>query len=464
MAGLAGFRAAAPANDNFANAQLLVGDYGTIYATNTSATAETGEPSHAGLKPANTLWYQWVANASAPVEFDTINSQCDTVLAVYIIGPGAATNLSNLSLVVANDDLNPNNPQNANRYGSSSIGDPYQVNPCLGPSAVKFTAVRGTTYFIAVGGTHKDKSSLPGTGLISLSWAYQSAGVFRFTCSSWSRQPNLRYGMQYSHNGADYWCAETESRAPQDGTYSESARGAVVTITRLLGSCGRVAVGFELLNGDYAVTNANTYRWGDTNAYVIGTGYGPYAYLYTNNDNVIADYKWPTFPNTSVIVTNIIFDDREVTKSLIIPILDDQNLVPGQDWLDSGLCTARGGIGPYTMLATNTFYIGTNVIFNQVQQYALDPSKAVRFFYVVLTNATSIYATNSPDGLGEDASVVAPPRLDTGVTNGVVNDHCLATVGILDMDYYPFVNPVVDTNILMLDGQPGPARFTSPTA
>src|SRR5206468_3408882 len=40
---------AAPANDNFAAAQVLSGSTGTVTGTNAGATTEPGEPQHAGL-------------------------------------------------------------------------------------------------------------------------------------------------------------------------------------------------------------------------------------------------------------------------------------------------------------------------------------------------------------------------------------------------------------------------------
>jgi hypothetical protein len=74
---------AQPANDNFANAILLEGDFGSVTGSNSDATSESGEPSHAGLPPGPSIWYKWTASSDLPVEFDTFNSTCDPVLAVY---------------------------------------------------------------------------------------------------------------------------------------------------------------------------------------------------------------------------------------------------------------------------------------------------------------------------------------------------------------------------------------------
>lgn len=52
-------------NDNFADAIVLGGDAGTLVAeTNENATAEPGEPAHAGYGPARSVWYQWTPSSS----------------------------------------------------------------------------------------------------------------------------------------------------------------------------------------------------------------------------------------------------------------------------------------------------------------------------------------------------------------------------------------------------------------
>jgi hypothetical protein len=48
--------AAAPANDNFANAITISGFWGTTNADTTAATPEAGEPAHAGAAAANSIW------------------------------------------------------------------------------------------------------------------------------------------------------------------------------------------------------------------------------------------------------------------------------------------------------------------------------------------------------------------------------------------------------------------------
>ena len=181
-------RAAPPANDNFANAApLVINNYwGSTNGNNASATPESGEPSHAGYAASHSVWYQWVAPQDGVVQFDTIgtSSSNDTVLAVY-----TGASLASLNQVAANDDLYPYWQENytahniyhlgaphaavpppyniTNFYDTTNLpisitpvgGDYYQ--PYGGPSGLRFTAVYGTTYYIAV----DSKFSSHSTGL-----------------------------------------------------------------------------------------------------------------------------------------------------------------------------------------------------------------------------------------------------------------------------------------------------------
>ena len=238
---------AQPANDNFANAQLLPGNFGTLNADTTGATAEPGEPNHAGYPARASVWYKWIADLTGPVQLDTLNSGIDTVLAVYT-APTLGTALSDLNFVVANDDIN------------ASYSGFYAI--WAGPSGVRFNAQEGVTYYIAVDGY------LGAAGPIELSWAYRSAGVFRFTAD-------------------EFYCSERDSAPGADGpsstTCSWSPRGILITATRDMGSVGRVALTFGAADGTA----------------VEGT-----------------DYLVPAN-------TTLIFDDFEMSKSFVIPIYNN---------------------------------------------------------------------------------------------------------------------------------------------
>ena len=121
-------------NDNFANAFVLVGCSGTAIGTNLNANRESGEPNHLSLSNSgagtHSIWYQWQAPSTGTVNFTTLGSAYDTVLAVY-----TGTSVNSLSVVVQNDDI-PDVP-----------GQPHQVT-----SSVTFSVVAGNIYRIAVDG------------------------------------------------------------------------------------------------------------------------------------------------------------------------------------------------------------------------------------------------------------------------------------------------------------------------
>ena len=113
-------------NDQFARAFTLTGTNATTTANTTGSTGETGEPfnvSTATSSPINSLWWNWTAPVSGPVEVNTQGSALDTTLGIY-----TGTTVNALTLIGNNDDF----------YGLQS--------------RVLFTAVAGTTYRISVDG------------------------------------------------------------------------------------------------------------------------------------------------------------------------------------------------------------------------------------------------------------------------------------------------------------------------
>jgi hypothetical protein len=126
-------QAAAPGNDDFANAVALSGASGTQSGSTIEATAQTGEPNNheAELGQPDDLgtasvWYEWTAPASGLVGFQTedAGTTYDTTLGVY------SGSLGSLNEVDFNDD-----------YGATTR-----------QSRVVFNATAGQTYKIAVGG------------------------------------------------------------------------------------------------------------------------------------------------------------------------------------------------------------------------------------------------------------------------------------------------------------------------
>ncbi len=112
-----------PPNDSFANRASLAGlNVLVANAHNTNATAEVGEPAHAGNAAQASVWWTWTAPNTGLVTVRTTDSTFDTTLAVYT---GNAVNA-----------LTP--------VASDNNGD------VAGTSRVTFFTLAGATYPIAV--------------------------------------------------------------------------------------------------------------------------------------------------------------------------------------------------------------------------------------------------------------------------------------------------------------------------
>jgi len=119
-----------PANDDFAGAFALP-IAGSVTGSTLGATAETGEPVHAGSIARHSVWYTWTSPTNGALELSTYQNSFDTVLAVYIGG-----SLATVSQVASNDDV-----------GSSTN------------SLLIFNASAGVVYHIAVDGFGGDQGS-----------------------------------------------------------------------------------------------------------------------------------------------------------------------------------------------------------------------------------------------------------------------------------------------------------------
>lgn len=147
-ADLAAPGAGGPANDAFANAQLLSGTSVTRTGdSNVGATKESGEPNHAGNVGGASVWYRWTPAASGSVTIDTVGSTFDTLLAAY-----TGSSVGGLTHIASNDDT----------------GGGQQ-------SSVTFDAVGGRTYRIAVDGYNAGTGAA--TGPITLHLTQTSSGT-----------------------------------------------------------------------------------------------------------------------------------------------------------------------------------------------------------------------------------------------------------------------------------------------
>ncbi|HQZ95644.1 MAG TPA: choice-of-anchor Q domain-containing protein [Pyrinomonadaceae bacterium] len=138
-----------PTNDFVDNPNLITGINSPPNApergSNTNASAQNGEPAHAGNPASKSVWYAWTTPAlsSGLYSFSTSGSSFDTVMAIYACPtPASGCTFANMTLVGSNDDTTF-----------------YDVT-----SKVNFRATAGTTYLIAIDG----KNGASGT--IELSW------------------------------------------------------------------------------------------------------------------------------------------------------------------------------------------------------------------------------------------------------------------------------------------------------
>lgn len=129
---------AAPANDNFADAQLLTGTSGSVSGSNVEATWQTGEP---GSSINKTVWFKWVADTTGTLTVNSAGSTYDTVLIAY---SGSA--LGSLVQLAGNDD-----------FGGTLT------------SQITFTVVTGRTYYLWLSGYAND------AGNYTLSWSFSPA-------------------------------------------------------------------------------------------------------------------------------------------------------------------------------------------------------------------------------------------------------------------------------------------------
>lgn len=118
------FNAVSVTNDAFANRIVLSSASASVATSNASATAETGEPAHAGNPAAKSVWWSWTAPANGTATINTTGSSFDTLLAVY-----RGASLGSLLSIASDDESGGNHA-----------------------SALKFFATAGTTYFVAVDG------------------------------------------------------------------------------------------------------------------------------------------------------------------------------------------------------------------------------------------------------------------------------------------------------------------------
>jgi outer membrane protein assembly factor BamB/subtilisin family serine protease len=144
-----------PANDNFANAQVVSGVSFVTSGFTSNATAETGEPNPTGASNGLTVWYQWTAPTTGHYVLSAFATQIDAVAAVY-----TGTAVNKLTTVASND--------NSASYNSDSL--------------VPFNATAGTTYYFQISNTDVTGGDFT-ISLTDALWAFP-AGMYNASLST----------------------------------------------------------------------------------------------------------------------------------------------------------------------------------------------------------------------------------------------------------------------------------------
>lgn len=187
-------------NDAFAGARPLGGSGGVLATSNTEATAEPGETSHAGAPANKSIWFRWTAPRDGLVSFDTEGTEfgVNTVLGIY---QGNAVNT--LSLVAENDDIDA----------------VHQIFT----SRVTFTAQAGASYLVAVDGYDDLAQDLYDSGTIVLNWRQPTPGAVA--------PPNDKFANAALLSGASgtaYGNSEQATTEPAEPAIESNAGGASV--------------------------------------------------------------------------------------------------------------------------------------------------------------------------------------------------------------------------------------------
>ena len=117
----AGAQAAAPANDDFADAQVVrVGD--RVTGTTAEATLEAGEPAPSSALLMRSTWYRYDASTTEPLRIDSCSSARYAELAIYTgAGVGALTEVADTTRAAAPEapaSTSPRRPARRTTSGS----------------------------------------------------------------------------------------------------------------------------------------------------------------------------------------------------------------------------------------------------------------------------------------------------------------------------------------------------------
>jgi hypothetical protein len=315
---------AAPVNDNFANAIEISTGSGSLTATNALATAQAGEPAHAGVEASASVWYK--LTPSAPVQMvlhtESAATNFDTILAVY-----TGTAFNNLIEVTSNDDSIDTN------------------------SRVSWPAAAGKTYYIALDGYQGD------TGNFTLTWG--PAPVTNDNFSS-AQLLSTRSGAVTGFNtGAT---AETgEPNAGNSAWYRWTAPSTFPAFFKTAGSSFdtvlTIYTGTTLTGLTQVVTNDND----GTNttsrvelAAAAGTTYRIQIKGATNADAGGIRLSWGDVANENTPLLPDLFVLADAAEQYLYGSYIDQTEIPGRTLLRLATATPNIGAGPLELRGSSS--------------------------------------------------------------------------------------------------------------
>jgi uncharacterized repeat protein (TIGR03803 family) len=181
-----------PPGDNLAARVSLPSSAGTVRGSNVNATAEAGEPNHAGKPGGRSVWYAFTSPAAGVMTIDTAGSSFDTLLAVY-------TGTSFATLVeIASDEESGGALTSEVRFNVQA-GVEYEIavdgyNGAVGNYVLNWSFVQTANRYpviethpasatVAPGANHTFSASAIGTGL-TYSWSLNGIAVPNATAAS----------------------------------------------------------------------------------------------------------------------------------------------------------------------------------------------------------------------------------------------------------------------------------------
>ncbi|MGJ8642408.1 MAG: choice-of-anchor tandem repeat GloVer-containing protein [Luteolibacter sp.] len=190
-----------PANDNFADAQTITGNSGSIAGSSVGATIEPSEPTVVGgFLGGASIWYDWLAPASGSFTF-SLTADFDSQLSVY-----TGTAVNNLLLIAENDV-------------ESAGGD-----------SVTIEAVGGTNYRFRVAGYES------ATGVLTLNWQLNPSHTMLASFAEGKQGIYPSAGLVLGIDGSYYGTTLAGGSNGQGTVFRIDPDGQIVTLVEFTGA------------------------------------------------------------------------------------------------------------------------------------------------------------------------------------------------------------------------------------